>query len=148
MMWRYYELATDVSLREIQGLKQDVESGNRHPKDLKCDLAETVIGLYHGKPAGQAAREEFNRIFSQREVPTDIEVRRMERGTGTVRLIKLLPTLGLAPSVSEAQRLVESGAVHLNDERVTSIKAELDISQPVDATFKVGKRRFLRLIVL
>ena len=99
------------------------------------------------QPAGQAAREEFNRIFSQREIPTDIEVRTMERGTGPVRLIKLLPMLGLAPSVSEAQRLIESGAVHLNEERVTSIKAELDISQPFGATFKVGKRRFLRLVV-
>jgi tyrosyl-tRNA synthetase len=64
-----------------------------------------------------------------------------------VRLIKLLPTLGLAPSVSEAQRLIESGAVHMNDERVGSIKAEIDISQPIDATFKVGKRRFLRLVI-
>jgi tyrosyl-tRNA synthetase len=147
MMWRYYELATDVSLREIQARKQDVESGKLHPKDAKCDLAETVIGLYHGKEAGPAAREEFNRVFSQRETPAEIEVRRMERGTGPVRLIKLLPTLGLAPSVSEAQRLIESGAVHLNDERVSSIKAELDITQPVDATFKVGKRRFLRLVI-
>src|SRR6188768_1411510 len=93
MMWRYYELATDVSLRDIEALKQDVETGKRHPKDAKCDLAETVIGLYHGKAAGQAARDEFNRIFSQREVPADIEIRRMERGTGPVRLIKLLPTL-------------------------------------------------------
>jgi tyrosyl-tRNA synthetase len=147
MMWRYYELATDVSLREIQALKQDVEAGKRHPKDVKCDLAETVIGLYHGKAAGQAAREEFNRIFSQREIPTDIEVRTMERGTGSVRLIKLIPTLGLAPSVSEAQRLIESGAVHLNDVRVTSIKAELDISRPIEVTFKVGKRRFLRVVI-
>jgi tyrosyl-tRNA synthetase len=147
MMWRYYELATDVSLREIQSLKQEVESGKRHPKDVKCDLAETVIGLYHGKAAGQAAREEFNRVFSQREIPADIEIRRIERGAGPVRLTKLLPTLGLAPSVSEAQRLIESGAVHLNDERITSIKAELDLSQPTDATFKVGKRRFLRLVI-
>src|SRR5882672_3947236 len=99
MMWRYYELATDISLRDIQTLKQDVESGKRHPKDVKCDLAEAVIELYHGKAAGQAARDELNRIFSQRETPADIEVRKMERGSGPVRLIKLLPTLGLAPSV-------------------------------------------------
>jgi tyrosyl-tRNA synthetase len=71
----------------------------------------------------------------------------MERGAGPVRLTKLLATLALAPSVSEAQRLIESGAVHLNDERITSIKAELDLSQPVDVTFKVGKRRFLRLVI-
>src|SRR5499427_8643961 len=147
LMWRYYALATDVSMREIESRKQDVESGKLHPRDAKCDLAETIIGLYHGKAAGQAARDEFNRVFSQREIPADIEVRQMERGAGPVRLTKLLATLALAPSVSEAQRLIESGAVHLNDERITSIKAELDLSQPIDATFKVGKRRFLRLVI-
>ena len=147
MMWRYYELATDVSVRDLQTRKQDVESGKLHPKDAKCDLAEMIIGLYHGKDAGPAAREEFNRIFSQRETPAEIEVRNMERGTGPVRVMKLLPILGLAPSVNEAQRLIESGAVHMNDKRVSSIKEELDLSQPVDATFKVGKRRFLRLVV-
>ncbi|HLQ78774.1 MAG TPA: tyrosine--tRNA ligase, partial [Terriglobia bacterium] len=56
MMWRYYELATDVTLRAIEVIKQEVESGKRHPKDAKCDLAEMVIGQYHGKAAGQAAR--------------------------------------------------------------------------------------------
>lgn len=147
MMWRYYELVTDLSMREIQLLKQDVESGKRHPKDVKCNLAETVISLYHGSAAASAAHEEFNRVFSQKEIPTDIEVRNMERGAGLVRLTKLLPTLGLAPSVSEAQRLIESGAVHANDDRVTNVKTELDLSQPLDITFKVGKRRFLRLVI-
>src|SRR5205085_8345559 len=55
LMWRYYELATDMPTREIQILKQDVESGQLHPKDAKCDLAEMIIGLYHGKVAGHAA---------------------------------------------------------------------------------------------
>jgi tyrosyl-tRNA synthetase len=147
MMWRYYELATDVSVREIQSLKQDVESGKRHPKKVKEDLAVTIVDLYHGKGAGLAAVAEFNRVFSQRETPADIEVRNMERGPGPVRLIKLIASLGLAPSVAEAQRLVESGAVHMNDERVTNVKAEVDVSHPLDATFKVGKRRFLRLVI-
>jgi len=147
LMWRYYELATDVSMREIESHKRDVESGKLHPRDAKCELAETIIAQYHGKAAGEAARQEFHRIFSQKEIPADIEMRQMERGTGPVRLTKLLVTLGLAPSVSEAQRLIESGAVHLNNERIASIKADLDLSQPVDATFKVGKRRFLRLVV-
>jgi tyrosyl-tRNA synthetase len=147
LMWRYYELATDMPMREIQALRQEVEAGKLHPKEVKCTLAETVIAQYHGKPAGEAARQEFNRIFSQKEIPADIEVRQMERGSGPVRLIKLLSSLGLAPSVSEAQRLIESGAVHINNERVSDIKAELDLSQPVDATFKVGKRRFLRLVI-
>ena len=64
-----------------------------------------------------------------------------------VRVTKLIATLQLASSVSDAQRLVESGAVHINDQRITDVKADLDISKPAEYLFKVGKRRFLRLVI-
>jgi tyrosyl-tRNA synthetase len=147
LMWRYYELATDVSTRDIQSLRNDVEAGKRHPMDVKADLAETIIANYHGAAAARAAREEFNQVFRQRGIPEDIERREMPVGPGPVRINKLLVTLSLAPSGAEAQRLIESGAVHINDQRVSNVKAELDLSKPAEHTFKVGKRRFLRLIV-
>ena len=147
MMWRYYEVATDVSLKDIQGLKQDVETGRRHPMDVKAELAETIIAQYHGTAAAGAAREEFNRVFRNREVPEDIESREMAVGQAPMRLAKLLASLSLASSITEAQRLIESGAVHMNDMRITNVKAELDFAQPSQYTFKVGKRRFLRLII-
>jgi tyrosyl-tRNA synthetase len=147
LMWRYYELATDVSIRDIQVLRGDVASGKRHPMDVKADLAEMIIANYHGIDAARSAREEFNRVFRQKETPAEMETREMALGSGPVRLGKLIATLGLAPSVAEAQRLIESGAVHLNDQRVSNVKAELDLSQPSEYTFKVGKRRFLRLIL-
>ena len=147
MMWRYYEVATDVSLKDIQSLKQDVESGKRHPMDVKADLAQTIISNYHGTAAAQAAREEFNRVFRNKEIPEDIETKEMSVSPTPMRLTKLLAALSLAPSVAEAQRLVESGAVHINDQRITNVKAEVDFSKAVDYTFKVGKRRFLKLVV-
>jgi len=147
LMWRYYELATDVSMRDIQVLRADVTSGKHHPMDVKADLAQMIITNYHGQDAARTAREEFNRVFRQKEAPAEMETREMERGAGPVRLGKLIASLGLAPSVAEAQRLIESGAVHLNDQRVSNVKAELDLSQPAEYTFKVGKRRFLRLIL-
>jgi len=145
LMFRYYELLTDVSLSEIQKMRADVAAGARHPMELKAELAVRVITDYQGPTAAKAAREEFNRVFRQREIPEGLETKQLKVGGFPTRVTKLIVFLGLAPSVSEAQRLVESGAVHVNGERVTDVKAE--VSQPGEYVLKVGKRRFLKLIV-
>jgi tyrosyl-tRNA synthetase len=145
MMFRYYELVTDRSLAEIKVLRDDVASGKRHPMEAKADLAVQIITDYHGVAAAQAAREEFNRVFRKHEIPEDIETKKLSLIAGPMRLTKLLAAVNLAPSNAEAHRLIESGAVHMNDQRITDVKAEL--SKPGEYLFKVGKRRFLRLIV-
>jgi tyrosyl-tRNA synthetase len=145
LMYRYYELLTDIPLAEIQMLRQDIASGKRHPMDVKADLAVRIITGYHGAAAAQAAREEFNRVVRNREIPEDIETKEISIASGPVRLTRLLASLNLAASNAEAQRLLESGAVHMNGERITDPKAE--ISKPGEYLFKVGKRRFLRLLV-
>jgi tyrosyl-tRNA synthetase len=145
LMFRYYELLTDVPLEEIQKLKDEVSSGQRHPMDAKADLAVRVIAGYHGTDAAEAAREEFNRVFRKRERPDEIETKQVPITTGPIRLTRLMVLLNLAPSNTEAQRLIESGAVHVNDQRVTDPKTE--ISEPGEYFFKVGKRRFLKVIV-
>jgi tyrosyl-tRNA synthetase len=89
----------------------------------------------------------FRSVFGQKEIPTDIETKELPVNATPVKLTKFLASLGLAPSVTEAQRLIESGAVHLNDQRVTNVKAEFDASAPGEHIFKVGKRRFLRVVV-
>jgi tyrosyl-tRNA synthetase len=139
LMFRYYELLTDVPLDEIQRLRAG------HPRDVKADLAVRIITAYHGAAAAQAAREEFTRVFSKHEIPEDIETKEISVSGGPLRLIKLLSSLNLATSNAEAQRLVESGAVHMNGERITDPKAE--VSKPGEYLLKVGKRRFLRLMV-
>jgi tyrosyl-tRNA synthetase len=145
MMFRYYELVTDRSLAEIKILRDEVGSGKRHPMEAKADLAVQIITDYHGPAAAQASRDEFNRVFRKGEVPEDIETKKLSLAAGPMRLTKLLAAVNLAPSNAEAQRLIESGAVHMNDQRISDVKAEL--SKPGEYLFKVGKRRFLRLIV-
>jgi len=139
LMFRYYELLTDVPLTEIQKLRE------LHPKKVKEDLAVRIIRDYHGAAAAEAAREEFNRVFGKREVPEDIETKEISIASGPIRLTKLMASVNLAPSIAEAQRLIESGAVHMNDQRVADVKTE--ISKPGEYLFKVGKRRFLRIAV-
>src|SRR5437762_5015935 len=130
LMFRYYELLTDMPLSEIQALRAEVTAGRRHPMEVKAELAVRIITDYHGAAAAQAAREEFNRVFRKGAVPEDIESRELSIASGPIRLTKLLATLNLASSNTEAQRLIESGAVHINDERITDPKAE--ISKPGD----------------
>jgi tyrosyl-tRNA synthetase len=145
LMFRYYELLTDIPLAEIQTLRAEVAAGRHHPMDVKADLAVRIITDYHGPVEAQGAREEFNRVFRKGAVPEDVEVKELSIASGPIRLTKLLATLGLASSNTEAQRLIESGAVHINDERITDPKAGM--SKAGEYLFKVGKRRFLRLIV-
>ena len=145
LMFRYYELLTDVPLAELQKLRADIAAGHRHPMAAKADLAVRIITDYHGAPAAELAREEFNRVFRKRETPEDIETRNISIAL-PIRLTKLLASVNLAPSITEAQRLIESRAVHVNGERITDPKAE--ISAPGEYLFKVGKRRFLKLLVV
>ena len=141
LMWRYWELATDVSMRDIEAMKSS------HPKEVKENLAVTIITQYHGAAAAAAAKENFRSVFSQKELPSDIETKELPVSPTPIKLTKLIASLGLAPSVTEAQRLIESGAVHIDDQRVTNVKAEFDLSKPGEHTFKVGKRRFLRVVI-
>ncbi len=145
LMFRYYELLTDIPLKEIQAVREDIASGKSHPMEVKANLAVRIITDYHDAAAAEAARDEFNRVFRKRQNPEDIETKKISIAESPMRLTRLLPTLNMASSNAEAQRLIESGAVHINDQRVTDPKAE--VSQPGEYLFRVGKRRFLRLIV-
>lgn len=144
LMWRYYELLTDVSLTDITGLKASVERGERHPRDLKAELARRVVADFHSQAEAEEASREFDQLFRDRQRPSDVQT--IEKPAGAIRLVKLLAAEGLAPSVSEAQRLVAQGGVRVNNERVTDLKLEVG-SQPGDeALIQVGSRKFLRVI--
>jgi tyrosyl-tRNA synthetase len=147
MMYRYFELVTDVPVDQIESWMREVATGVRHPMELKKTLAETIIADYHSSDAASAARQEFERVFAKRELPEDIETREENVSDRKVRLGKLIAELGLASSGAEADRLVKSGAVTLNGSRVTDARHEVDCSSSGEYLFKVGKRRFLRLVV-
>jgi tyrosyl-tRNA synthetase len=147
LMYRYYELLTDVPVKNIEVWRREVAEGGRHPMELKASLAETIITEYHDSAAAAAAREEFERVFRNRELPDDMETREIIVSAEIARLPKMLASLGMAPSVSEASRLIQSGAVTVNGDKVTNARSEIDVSSRADYVFKVGKRRFMRLKV-
>jgi tyrosyl-tRNA synthetase len=147
LMFRYYELCTDLSLTEIEQLRQDVAAERRHPKQVKVELAKRIVQAFHSAEAAAQAEEEFNRVFGQGMVPDQMDEKTLSTSMGTVRLAKLISQLGLASSVAEAVRLMEQGAVSWNGEKVADGRAEFDLSQATTCILRVGKRHFVKLIV-
>jgi tyrosyl-tRNA synthetase len=144
LMWRYYELLTDVLLDEISELKAAAHRGDRHPRDLKVELARRIVADFYSQEEAEEANREFDRTFREHQTPSDVPT--IEKPAGAIRLVKLLAGEGLAPSVSEAQRLVTQGGVRVNGERVNDIKLELGSRAGDAALIQVGGRRFLRVI--
>jgi tyrosyl-tRNA synthetase len=145
LMWRYYELLTDLRAEEIEHLRAAAERGERNPRDLKVELAKRIITDFHSPHDADAAEEEFNRIFKRKEMPDEIEERAVAFGDWDLR--ELLVKLELASSKAEARRLIEQGGVYVNGERCDA-KANQTLKIIPDKPgfdIKVGKRRFLRV---
>ncbi len=144
MMWRYYELLTDLPLIEIAQLKAAAERGDRHPRDIKVELARRIVADFHSQGEAEEASREFDQLFRDRQTPSDIPT--IEKPVAAIKLVKLLASEGLAPSVAEAQRLITQGGVRLNGERVNDVRLEIG-SQPGDESLiQVGNRKFLRVV--
>ncbi len=144
LMWRYMLLLTDRSEAEIGRLQSEVASGARHPMMLKKELAEEIIAGFHPPAEAHAAREEFERVFQQDALPAELEEFSYEAPlNGSLRMDKVLAELQLAASVSEAARLIKSGAVSVNGERLA--QNTLTVTANSELLLKVGKRRFAKL---
>jgi tyrosyl-tRNA synthetase len=140
LMWRYYELLTDLSLAEIGDMRNNVASGAMHPMEAKTSLARRIIEDYHSAEDAQRAADEFNRVVRQGQAPSDLETVNLPEGVfqdGQIRVDKLLAKLGLAPSVSEAVRRVKANALEINGSKVTDLKYT---PESTELLVQVGKK--------
>ena len=143
LMWRYYELLTDLSVDEIAGIRRSAESGERNPRDVKVELAKRIITDFHSTADAQAAEDEFNRVFKRKEVPDEIEERSVRATDWGLRA--LLVETGLATSNAEAKRLIEQGGVSIDGHPIATANHVEPLKPGMTAIIKVGKRRFLRV---
>jgi tyrosyl-tRNA synthetase len=146
LMWSYYELVTDRTPVEIAELKKEVTSGKLHPMDAKMRLAEEVVSGFHGTEAGRKAAENFQRVFRDRQAPEEAPVQKIVTGPAK-KLTSLLLELKLAPSKSEAERLIKQKGVEINGATVEDPRMEMDLSKPGEFLIRAGKKKFVRLIV-
>ena len=143
LMWRYYELLTDLRTEEIVRLRAEAERGERNPRDVKVELAKRIVTDFHSAEDARQAEEEFNRIFRQKQAPDEVEER--EVAAGVWKLPRLLVETGMAASMGEARRLIEQGGVSLDGERQSRVDYEVDLRMERTLLIQVGKRRFLRI---
>ena len=124
LMFRYYELLTDLSLAEIAQMRRRIQSGELHPMEAKMELARLIVTDFHSAADARRAAEQFNRVVRQKEVPDDVPAMPLPEGVlnaSGVRVDKLLAKIGLAESVSDAARKLKAGAVYINGSRICEL---------------------------
>jgi tyrosyl-tRNA synthetase len=150
LMWRYYELLTDVSMGDIERRKSEVASGTAHPMKLKQELGKRIVADSHSPAAAEQAAQDWSRMFQKDEAPEDLPVievpfdevaapnASMSDGVVQVKLDKLLARTGLATSVTDGLRKVKQSAVKIDGELKTEIVASVKTGR--EFTLRAGKK--------
>jgi tyrosyl-tRNA synthetase len=163
LMLRYYDLVSSASLDELQKIKADIKSGTLHPMEAKKRLASELVDRFcvhiiHGAggipsreqvgmptvSVGTRARQEFEKVFSKKNLPDEIPVVELVWEGERMKLAKVIALVGAAKSNSDARRLIQQGAVEVNEVSVKDIDAELPASG--EYILRVGKKRFVKVV--
>ena len=172
MMWPYFDLVTDRTPEEIAALADEVKAGAKHPMDVKMSLAKEIIAGFHGQAAAEKAAAEFQRVFRDRKAPEEMkefvlkpqplvgvifleskngDILEVQNITGlstqTEKWSRLLPYFGIVTSASEAERVMKQGGFELDGKTVQDPTVKLDLTRPAIYTLRLGKKKFLRIVV-
>ena len=144
LMWSYYEVLSSKSLEEITELKKAVDTGAKHPKEAKEELAEELTALYHGEAKAKEARQNFSAVFVGGAMPEEVAEFTCKEGE-TSAPVAFLADSGLTASRGEARRLVSQNALSVND--VIRADGLTPLAKGV-YDIRLGKKRFLKLTVV
>jgi tyrosyl-tRNA synthetase len=166
MMWSYFDLVTDRTPQDVEALQVDVEYGKKHPMDVKMALAKEIIAGFHGEAAAEKAAAEFQRVFRDREAPQqmrEIRFKRTESGlfttylrngevtdhflSGNEKWSQVLAHIGEIESISEADRIIKQRGLEINGQVITNPTTKLDSSHAATYDVRIGKKKFLRVVV-
>jgi tyrosyl-tRNA synthetase len=139
LIYKYFELATDISNEDLPGLRLLAEA---EPRDAKHRLAWTLVRMYHGEAAADAARAHFERTVIRDEVPKDIPA--VVVAGPEISLVDLIRRAEFASSNGEARRFIQQNAVSIDGERVSDPAAVVNL-QDAPFVLRVGKRRYARI---
>lgn len=143
LMFRYYELLSDISTEELKALEQGVSAGSLHPKEVKQQLARELTARFHSPAAALQAEQNFANVFSKNETPDDLPEYTVSTAEA-VWLPKLLADAGLVSSTSEGRRMIDQRAVSIDGEKIADSSYTVEPSGAF--IIKVGKRRFCRVV--
>ena len=142
LMWRWFELLSFKSIEEIDALKADQAKG-KNPRDIKIDLAKELIARFHDDKSADLAESDFINQFQKKNIPDDIEEVSLTLSKSSIPLVNLLKDCGMTSSTSEAMRMIQQGAVRIDEEKIIDTKHI--ISSGTSAIYQVGKRKFKKI---
>jgi tyrosyl-tRNA synthetase len=142
LMWRYFELLSFRTLKEIEAFKLAVNDG-KNPRDIKFELAIEIVSRFHDMNLAESAKDEFIARFQKGAVPSEMPEHTLEASDGVMGIAHILKNAGLVTSTSEAFRMIKQGAVRIDGERV--IDKDCNISSGSTHIYQVGKRRFAKV---
>ena len=144
LMLKYYELLSDISVRELERLKEGIADGTRHPMEAKTALAREIVARFHGHAAGAAAEEGFRTRFSRKEFPEDARRVSGAQLRGKTELAAVVSAVSESfRSKSSARRLIEQGGLEIDGEKATDPSRRIDPGGEV--RLKIGKKEFVIL---
>ena len=144
LMWRWFELLSFISEKEIASLKNEMDTG-KNPRDIKFILAEELVNRFHADGDGEACKEAFLQRFQKGLMPEDIPGISIDIDGDSMPLVNLLKNTKMVTSTSEAARLIKQGGVKIDSKKVEDPK--LEIKKGSEAIYQVGKRKFLKIKV-
>lgn len=150
LMWEYYNLLTDIPMKEVDSLKTSVLKNEVHPKEVKSNLGSHIIRQFHPADKTNEAIEEWHRIHNpkNRAVPTEMETHTLDPATfqdASPMLLGTLQKIGFFSSVSEGKRLVQNGGLYVNETKITDEKFQLEKNR--EYIVRQGKKgKYIKLI--
>ena len=149
LMIRYYRLVSTLDPREVDAIESGLASGELHPNKVKRALGQNLVCAYHGQDAATAAEEHFNQVFKKQELPDDIAQFKADftpDDEGLIYLPKILQESGMVTSAGEARRMIDGGAVKINQVAVSPKTYKLSADELKGNVVQVGKRKFVKLV--
>lgn len=144
LIYSYFELATDADNEKVKEIKDKLSQKNINPRDLKRELARTLVATYYDEDAAIKAESEFDKIFIKKELPDDMPVFKFSKNENEIGILDLIVKVNFAPSKNEARRLIAQGGVYIDGKRVDEISESVKLDY--EKILKVGKRKFVKLI--
>ena len=145
LMMRYYELLSDITIKELKELHEKIENGDEHPKEAKKKLAMEMVTRFHSMEEALKASQNFEHVFKHKEIPNELKEKIISCNEEKMRLTRLITICSnTINSNSESKRLIKQGGVSINGQKILDEYMELRTSG--EYTLKIGKKEFLKVI--
>jgi tyrosyl-tRNA synthetase len=137
----YFRLATILTLEEIEPYEKRLKSGE-NPRNIKMELARTIVGFYHGDAAATAGQEYFEKVLSEGVMPSEEEMEKAYLPEAQIGILSLIKAIGFAATTGEARTAVTGGGTKISGEKITDEKTIVELSETKGTMVQVGKKKF------